>query len=205
MTTMRISIKSKAARLLSALLVPLAIGLAAPANAAFIDFSGSVTDGMSFVRPIPQPFSIGDAVTGFIELNDDAVAPGGIFNAADLLDFSFTVGAVTFDLNNGPFVNFGGRISSDGMSLSRFGLMTAFNSVPQCRECALILTADGFMVTVADLSNVFNSGLVFGSFDSTLRDDTGQASVAEPAPLALFAGITLLLIWGVRRRQSTGI
>ena len=199
----RPSIRKTAAHLLSMLLVPLALGLATPASAAFIDFSGQLDHGFSFTRAVPQPFAISDPVSGFIEIDDAAMAPGARFRAHDLRDFSFTIGVVTFDLGSGPFINFGGRIANDGESLHNFGLLTAFNSVNRCRECALVLTADSFTIKVADLSNPFNLGFASGTLDSSVRTQAqASADIPEPTAFALFIASLALIGWGGRRNRS---
>lgn len=201
----RTSIRKTAAHLLSMLLVPFALGLATPASAAFIDFSGELDDGFSFTRAVPQPFAIGDPVSGFIEIDDAALAPGARFRARDLRDFSFTIGVVTFDLGSGPFINFGGHIADDGESLRNFGLLTAFNSVSRCRECAFLLTADSFTIKVADLRNPFNLGFASGSLDSRVRAQApASADITEPSTFALFIASLALIGWGMRRSRALG-
>ncbi|MCL1488205.1 MAG: PEP-CTERM sorting domain-containing protein [Marinobacter sp.] len=165
------------------------------ANAAFIDLTGTVTGGGAF-DPVPAaPFTIGDLLTGFIEIRDDAATAGSSFDVSDLLGFNVTVGLANFSLPTAsPFGFFNGTISEDGRTLTQLNATTEFATYPGCGFCNLTLNADAdsFLVILLDQFG-FAEGF---DFKATVR----QQAVPEPASVLLFgAGLLGLGLARIRR------
>lgn len=166
------------------------------ANAAFIDLTGTVSGGGAF-DPVPvAPFAIGDLLTGFIEIRDDAATAGSSFDVSDLLGFNITVGPANFSLPTAsPFGFFSGTISEDGRTLTQLNANTEFATYPGCGFCVLTLNAgaDSFVVSVLGDKFGFAEGF---DFKATVR----QQAVPEPASVLLFgAGLLGLGLARIRR------
>lgn len=172
--------------------VLLALTLPGAAQAGPIfDFFGEVAGG-----DVAAPFAAGDPLTGFIELTESGGAPGTEFTEADLLDFTFTIGAVTFNLTDSqPFGFFDGIVSIDGSTLDAFNTTTSFGPFPNCSSCSLTLNAgaDSFVVTVLPPQGF---GFAEGGLASSLRQP-----VPGPAPLVLLS-LGMLLLVSLRQRQA---
>jgi len=172
------------------------------ASAAFIDFSGTVTTAaVSYGSP---GIANGDALTGFIEINDAAAAPGTTFDAGDLLGFDFSVGGVDFALPGvSPFIGFGGTVSADGLTLSNILIQTnAMTSVPNCVNCFLTIANTGlFTVNFADyvVGGFFTGNL---NTPSIRPQPVADADVPEPSAAVLFAIGLMLLSVSLWRRSA---
>ncbi len=155
----------------------LAFTLAGAANAAFIDLSGTVMSG-GIGDPTPvEPFSTGDTLTGFIEIDDAAVMPGATFDASNLLDFSVSVGPATFGMAElMPFGFFSGTFSSDASFLTELNV-TSVDSFP---SLTLNGAASSFVVT-----SLMPFGFAEGTLMTEIRDNA--VSVPEPATALLFS------------------
>lgn len=194
----RTSLYSSICRSAAVLLAPLMLALPFTANAAFIDFTGAVTNGGG------TSLAAGDPLNGVIQINDAAAAPGSMFDDSDLLAFNFTVGSINFTLPDvAPFSLFSGTVADDGASLSQFQITTNLSgSIPGCGNCSLNLTSlplngfapNSFTVQSLDFAN-------FGIAEGTLATNIRAANVPEPSVIVMFALGLILLGWGLRRRQ----
>lgn len=186
-----------------ALIVP---GLA---QAAFIDFTGQVTEGGNFLGDprLPSPFAVGNQLNGVFELDDAAVAPSASFGPSELVSTDFAVGQATFNLADfSPFIFFNGpgRIADDGTSLSLLDAGTlSSGEYVNCSGCSLVLAIDddstgSFTVNVPG-SSTGNGGFVRGDLRANVRS---TVDVPEPGVPALFAfGLGLLRL---SKRRRTG-
>ncbi|MES1926046.1 hypothetical protein [Salinisphaera sp. T31B1] len=178
------------------------------AQAAFIDFSGSIKGGSTLFGSMPAPFHAGDALTGYLEIDDAAAQPGARFDNSDLLGWGLSIGSVDFTQSALSTSLFSGRIADDGSALSSFELGSLFVSMPNCENCTVGLTSSqtGFIALVKDFCNPWLSGLIWGQLDTDLRVPPSidpPTDVAEPAPLALFAIALVFIGWGMRRRARS--
>lgn len=174
---------------------------AGTANAAFIDLTGTVTSGGSSSATPVAPFSSGDELNGFIEINDSAATAGSTFGSDDLLDFNVTVGGATFALTTAaPFGFFGGSIGDDGSGVLGLNINTNTSDFRGCgATCNLTLNgdADSFLVSQLEFANF---GFAQGSdLNATVRQQA--AAVPEPASVLLFgAGLLGLGLTRYRKR-----
>lgn len=173
--------------------------LAGTANATIIDLSGMVTSGgVGEATPV-EPFSVGDTLTGFIEINDAAAMPGASFDESDLLGFNVVVGPAVFSLaDSTPFGFFSGMFSSDGSFLSELNISTSFNDFPGCGFCNLTLNGGQDSFVVSATGSTF--GFAEGEFTSEVR---AAVSVPEPATALLF-GLGVLGLGVARRTRVQG-
>lgn len=190
-------------RSLAALILPLMLALPFTANATFIDFTGTVTGGGT--GSIPAPLNAGDPLTGVIQIDDAAAAPGSMFDDSNLLAFNFAVGSVNFSLSDAtPFSFFSGTVANDGASLSQFQITTnLFGSIPNCGSCSLNLS--NLPLNSASAPNSFTVQVLgfrnFGIAEGTLATSVRTADVPEPSVIAMFALGLIIIGWGVRRRS----
>lgn len=161
----------------------LAFTLAGSANATFIDLSGTVMSG-GVSNPTPVgPFSTGDMLSGYIEIDDAAVMPGASFDESNLLDFNVSIGLVTFSLADSmPFGFFSGMFSSDTNVLTELNVTTNFGSFAGCSFCNLTLNGAANSFVVSSLTPL---GFAEGNLMVAVRDDS--VTVPEPTTTLLFS------------------
>jgi hypothetical protein len=177
----------------------LAFTLAGAANAAFIDLSGTVTSG-GVGDPTPvEPFSTGDTLTGFIEIDDAAAMPGATFDASSVLDFNVTVGPAVFSFaDSTPFGFFSGMFSSDGSFLAELNVATSFGDFPGCSSCNLTLNG------AQDIFVVSSTGIPFGFAEGDLMAEVRAAATVPEPSIALLFGLGMLGLGVARRSRAHG-
>lgn len=157
-----------------------ALGASVSAHATFFDIDGEVTDCNSFACDLAG-ISIGDAISGFLEVDSNASMPNSTFTGSDIIQAELTVGELGSGITEGPFTGTTLSTDANGEIVTGSGQIVTPVDTP-LGMAEVVITLDATSGTWVATTTFFGLGEVSsGTLMFVRRVDSDNDGVADNA------------------------